>query len=195
MGKRILFLGYSREQTDLISKLEKRNCIVQHKADKMTIAAEKYDLIVSYGYRHILSQADIDAFGAPVINMHISHLPYNRGAHPNFWAFYEDTPHGVTIHELDAGIDTGPIIFQRPVKFNADELSFAMTYARLVKEIELMFVENMDAILKGNWRAVRQQGGGTYHSTGDLPEDVNWAMDIKEYLSARKRPIPQGVWT
>ena len=39
------------------------------------------------------------------INLHNSFLPFNRGKHPYFWAFYEDSPYGVTIHKVDEGID------------------------------------------------------------------------------------------
>ena len=38
--------------------------------------------------------------------MHISYLPFNRGAHPNYWSFKDNSPKGVTIHFIDNGIDT-----------------------------------------------------------------------------------------
>ena len=41
----------------------------------------------------------------------MSFLPYNRGSHPNFWSFVENTPKGVSIHEVSNGIDDGDIIF------------------------------------------------------------------------------------
>jgi len=37
-------------------------------------------------------------------------LPYNKGSHPNFWSFIENSPKGVSIHEIDEGIDTGKLI-------------------------------------------------------------------------------------
>ena len=71
------------------------------------------DLIVSFGYRHILRSDFINKCGCPIANLHISYLPFNRGAHPNFWSFYDDTPSGVSIYLIDEGIDTGPILFQK----------------------------------------------------------------------------------
>ena len=53
-----------------------------------------------------------------IINLHISYLPYNRGAHPNFWSFVENTPSGVSIHQVDSGIDTGKIVIQKQINFN-----------------------------------------------------------------------------
>lgn len=66
----------------------------------------------SIGYRHILSPATLAAFPKGVLNLHTSYLPYGRGAHPNVWAIVEGTPAGVTIHRMDAGVDTGPIVEQ-----------------------------------------------------------------------------------
>jgi len=41
------------------------------------------DFIISYGYRHLLPQEVIDEFPGRAINLHISMLPWNRGADPN----------------------------------------------------------------------------------------------------------------
>ncbi|MCL0081308.1 hypothetical protein M1N64_03665 [Peptococcaceae bacterium] len=49
----------------------------------------------------------MDKFQGRAINLHISFLPWNRGADPNFWSFIENAPVGVSIHYLDEGIDTG----------------------------------------------------------------------------------------
>ena len=68
--------------------------------------------------------------------MRISFLPWNKGAHPNFWSFYENTPKGVSIHLIDKGIDTGPIIYQKIVKFSKNEETFEQTYSVLKNEIE-----------------------------------------------------------
>src|SRR3989338_5004694 len=67
------------------------------------------DFIISYGYSYIIKKDIINQYKDKIINMHISFLPYNRGADPNFWSFIEDTPKGVTIHYIDEGIDTGDI--------------------------------------------------------------------------------------
>lgn len=46
------------------------------------------------------------------MNLHISYLPWNKGADPNFWSCIDGTPAGVTLHHIDAGVDTGDIIAQ-----------------------------------------------------------------------------------
>ena len=62
-------------------------------------------MIVSYNYKYILSRDILDLVEGNAINLHISYLPYNRGADPNIWSFIENTPKGVTIHYIDSGID------------------------------------------------------------------------------------------
>ena len=121
--KKVLFLGYDEKQTHLIDALVKNNCVVDHTEDKVE-PVSGYDFVVSYGYRHILKQNVIDGFGCPILNLHIAYLPYNRGAHPNFWAFYDNTPTGVTIHLIDGGVDTGPIVKQRFVNFEKEDDTF-----------------------------------------------------------------------
>ena len=142
--KKILFLGYNRDRTKLIDFLLSQGCEV-HYTDNM-IDRFEYDLIVCFGYRKILKSSTLAKISCPIINLHISYLPYNRGAHPNFWSFYDGTQSGVSIHLIDEGMDTGPILFQKKTQFE-DEKTFIETYDRLFNEIENLFIENIDLII------------------------------------------------
>lgn len=126
----------------------------------------KADWLVSYGYRHIIPQPVLDAFPNRAINLHISMLPWNRGADPNLWSIIDGTPRGVTIHYLDAGIDTGPIIGQRKVQF-ADDDTLATSYQRLKAAIEELFAEWWPTIREGRAPGHPHIGGGTYHRSSD----------------------------
>jgi methionyl-tRNA formyltransferase len=73
------------------------------------------DLIVVTAYGQILQPAllDLPRFGC--LNVHASLLPKYRGAAPIQWAILNDEAEtGVTIMKMDAGMDTGPILTQRP---------------------------------------------------------------------------------
>ena len=184
--KKILFLGYDENQTTIIKPCINYNCLVDH-TEKKVSGDEKYDLIISYGYRHILKKEIIKKFNCPILNLHISYLPYNRGSHPNFWAFYDSTPIGVTIHLLDDGIDTGPIVFQKKVKFKKSENTFKKTYNVLKSEIEKLFLDNLDSILSGNLIAYKQKGEGSFHYKKDLPSNFNgWESVIVEEIKRLK---------
>jgi len=176
--KRVLFLGYGRHQTKVIDALIDAGCEVHHTADMIDVKLQ-YDLIVSFGYRHVLKDKVIKGVGCPIFNLHISYLPFNKGAHPNFWSFYENTPAGVTIHLVDEGIDTGPIVYQRYVRFNEYEVTFYQTYGRLIKEVEILFIINIDNLLSGDWLAKPQMGKGTLHFSRDLPGEFSgWGSRI-----------------
>ena len=50
-------------------------------------------------------------------NIHPGYLPWGRGYYPIFWALFEQTPCGITIHEITEGVDEGPIVMQREVEY------------------------------------------------------------------------------
>ena len=97
MNKKIcIFLGYSPKKTKIINKIKKKyikSWEIKYIKKKISLkAAKESDLIISYGYRHIFTNSFLKKVSAPIINLHISFLPFNRGAHPNFWSFVENTP-------------------------------------------------------------------------------------------------------
>jgi methionyl-tRNA formyltransferase len=102
---------------------------------------EGVDFIISYAYRRKIEMDVIERFKGKAINLHISYLPYNRGADPNLWSFLEDTPKGVTIHYLDGSIDTGNIIARRTVEFDYENDTLRTSYKTLSEEIEKLFCE------------------------------------------------------
>lgn len=175
---KVLFLGYPETQTGLIQVLKDQNCDVTWTAEKIT-TTQGYDLVVSFGYRYILTKSLIDSSSAPIVNLHISYLPYNRGAHPNFWSFFDGTPSGVSIHLIDEGIDTGSILFQKYVNFKENEDTFSKTHKRLVQEIENLFITNVESIIKKTFVARPQRRKGTYHRVSDLPKEfLGWDTNI-----------------
>ncbi len=81
-----------------------------------TVAGYQPDLVVSAGFMRILGVAFLARFGGHIINAHPALLPSFPGAH----AVPAALAHGVkvtgsTIHLVDAGVDTGPILAQAPV--------------------------------------------------------------------------------
>ena len=180
--KKILFLGYNRAQTKLIDALAVNNCTVDHTEEKIG-SIRGYDCLISYGYKHILRQDVIDGFGCPIFNLHLSYLPYNRGAHPNFWSFYDNTPSGVTIHLIDSGVDTGPVVKQKYVNFQASENTFVTTYSALIESMESLFLEFLPLLLTDTWVAKKQRCVGTHRYVRDLPSNFSgWNSNIMDEL-------------
>ncbi|NIA08829.1 MAG: methionyl-tRNA formyltransferase, partial [Nitrospiraceae bacterium] len=89
------------------------------------------DLLVVVAYGQILSQELLDVPRLMSINVHGSLLPRYRGAAPIQWAIINgDNETGITIMEMDAGMDTGPIICQEALPIGPDE-TFGELYLRM----------------------------------------------------------------
>ena len=127
------------------------------------------EFLISYGYRYILPTTILNHFLMRAINLHISFLPWNRGADPNFWSFYDDTPKGISIHHLDKGVDTGNILLQREVVMSEDD-SLRTSYDRLQESVQQLFKETWSPLLSRTPDSGKCQmpGSGTFHRSMDL---------------------------
>ncbi len=188
-SKKCLFLGYDTKKTSLIkflrvkkiSVVENRNKILNYKT------ARKFDFLISFGYRKIISKKLIQKLKRPIINLHISYLPYNRGAHPNFWSFINKTPKGVSIHEIDKGIDTGRVLFRKKITFFiSKKTTFRTTYKILIREIEIMFKKNYKSIIEGKYKGNKQLIRTKLNKKKDLPRRINWDTSISDFISFYK---------
>lgn len=80
------------------------------------IGAHEPDLVVSAGFMKIVGPAVLEAFGGRLINTHPALLPAFPGAHAVRDALAAGaTVTGSTVHVVDAGVDTGPVLAQREV--------------------------------------------------------------------------------
>ncbi len=86
------------------------------------LAAQKTKLIALAGFMRVLSPLLIDSFPSRIVNIHPTLLPKYPGAHGIEKSFRsEDKELGITIHYVDYGMDTGPIIMQRRFRRTGDE--------------------------------------------------------------------------
>ncbi|MGH3857960.1 MAG: phosphoribosylglycinamide formyltransferase [Pseudonocardiaceae bacterium] len=81
------------------------------------LAAHQPDLVVTAGFMRILGLVCLDRFGGRIINTHPALLPAFPGLHPVARALAHGVRvSGATVHLVDAGVDTGPILAQRAVE-------------------------------------------------------------------------------
>lgn len=154
--------------------------------------------VVSYNYKYIVPAECIKYMNGRIVNMHISYLPFNRGASPNIWSFIEDTPKGVTIHEMTDGLDKGKIIFQKELHFDNEKETLATTYDKLNIEMTNLFKEHFNELYLGNYEAKNQVGKGSYHSVKDLNDfatkiNFKWSDKINDFLIRVKEAKKQGI--
>ena len=74
------------------------------------------ELVVLAGYMHLLTEPFLRRFPERIVNVHPSLLPAFPGAHAIRDAIAAGAdPTGVTVHYVDEGLDTGPVLAQEPV--------------------------------------------------------------------------------
>jgi methionyl-tRNA formyltransferase len=195
--KKILFLG-PNDSTVLKWLRENGEDVVdtENKISVEFVQNNGFNFLISYGYRHIIREDILVLFPQSAINLHISYLPFNRGADPNFWSFIEGTPKGVSIHYIDAGIDTGDIIVQKEISFDISSSdTLASTYQKLHVEIQDLFFQNWDYIKSEDCRGTPQKGEGTFHRLSDkkpflyLIEQNGWNTTIDQLISQKHSKI------
>ena len=101
-------LGLNVHKTNKIDE-EALNAIRQSNADKAVIVA----------YGAMIPQEALSAL--PWWNLHFSVLPEWRGATPLQHSMMHDTGIGISVFEIDSGLDTGPLISQLPLSFLENE--------------------------------------------------------------------------
>jgi methionyl-tRNA formyltransferase len=149
------------------------------------------DFLVSYGFRYIIPASVLARFGERAINLHVSLLPWNRGADPNLWSYLEDTPKGVSIHVLDPGVDTGPIVAQRLVA-EGDRDTLRTSYDRLTSEVEALFAEVWPGVRAGAARPASQMFEGSSHRSAEKEPFMHllsegWNTPVESLRGAARR--------
>ena len=105
------------------------------------------DLVVLAGFMRLLGKGFLDEFPEKVINIHPSLLPAFRGLDAQKQALeYGVRYTGCTVHFVDEGTDTGPIIGQRVVPVMPDDTEDTLRARILVEEHALM-IECINAVL------------------------------------------------
>jgi phosphoribosylglycinamide formyltransferase-1 len=81
-----------------------------------------FDYIILAGYMRILSENFVNTFKKRIINIHPADTKKHQGLHAYEWAFENNLDETViTVHYVDAGVDTGEIIAQTKVDLKGAE--------------------------------------------------------------------------
>ncbi len=132
------------------------------------LAAEKPDLIIVAAYGLLLPQAVLDIPRRGCVNVHASLLPRWRGASPIQAAILAgDTHTGVSLMQMEAGLDSGPVIATDTLPIEPDETAGSL-HDRLAVLGGSLLVRTLPAILQGTRKAHPQN-----------PRDVTFAGKIR----------------
>lgn len=165
------------------------------------VRALKPDIGLSVFFRYILKPEFLNLFPLGCINLHPAFLPYNRGGYPNVWSIIEGTPVGVTLHYIDAGIDTGDVIAQRQIPVDVADTGETL-YRKLEGLCVDLFTETWPLIKTGQSPRISQSGqAGTYHRDSDVEridridlDKIYLARELIDILRARTFPPYPGAY-
>ena len=162
-------------------------------------AAHNLDVAIVAAYGLILPEAVLEAPKMGCINIHASLLPRWRGASPIQRAIWEqDEESGVTLMQMDEGLDTGPEIMKKAVRLDENETATTL-HDKLATLGADMILEALDKLAKnGQLTHKKQESEGiTYaHLLNKDDGKINWSQSAEE-IDAQIRalnPWP-GTWT
>jgi len=162
------------------------------------LAAVQADVLVVAAYGIILPQAVLDLPRHGCLNIHASLLPRWRGAAPIHRAIQAgDAATGITIMQMDAGLDTGPMLLSRAEAIHADDTTGGL-HDRLAQLGADMIVEALRALPGGLTATPQPADGVTYAAKiGKAEASIDWnrpAVELERAIRAFN-PFPGAVAT
>ncbi len=115
------------------------------------------DIFVVAAFGQILSEEILNMPKYGCINIHASLLPKYRGAAPIQWSIIDgEEETGITIMQMDKGLDTGDILFQKKVAITAEETGESL-FDKLALTGAEFVVEALERIEKGDVHPIKQE--------------------------------------
>ncbi|WP_282078124.1 methionyl-tRNA formyltransferase [Epibacterium ulvae] len=163
--------------------------------EQEAFAALNADVAVVVAYGLILPQALLDAPKFGCLNIHASLLPRWRGAAPIHRAIMAgDAETGVCIMQMEAGLDTGPVLLRDVLTIGAEETT-AILHDRLSEQGSALIVKAL-AQLSSLTPETQSEQGVTYAEKIDKAEaQIDWSLPAEE-VDRKIRglsPFP-GAW-
>jgi len=197
IGKRCLDILRRHPGVELVKIIQNPNEIpwlrkpamprnINHFHEVMLIRQEKPDLIICVYYDQILKRPLLDIPPMGCINLHLALAEEYRGCYPTTWAIINgETETGVTLHYMDEGIDTGPIISQAKVPIYEWDTGKDL-YERCVEAGVGLFRQTLPSILAGESIGKKQEiDGYVYQHERKFPShEIPASNDLKDYIRA-----------
>jgi len=162
----------------------------------------KSNIGISINCRNIIKKTIIDYFGGKIFNLHDSYLPNERGGALNTWRILNGINEvGNTIHYLEEGIDSGPVVVQKKTKINK-EFPESVDYLKVEKDnCEVILAEFVGLVMGGNKiPAIEQENDESLYYPRLYTEVngvINWDWDIESierFVRGFSSPYP-GAFT
>lgn len=126
------------------------------------------------------------------INLHASLLPKYRGAAPIAWAIANgETCTGITTMQIDAGMDTGPILLRREMEIGAEETAPELS-ARMAEAGAPLVLETLQLLDRGTLRGEPQDSARASYAPILKREDgrIRWEMTAQQIYNRMRGFAP-----
>lgn len=162
----------------------------------------KVNIGISINCRNIIKRMVIDYFDQPILNLHDSYLPDERGGALNSWRILNGISEvGNTLHYLEEGIDTGAIVLQKKTLINKERpqpIDYLQAETMNCKKIFESYIDSLR--LSKPIAAVKQENDKSFYYPRLFTEingAINWDWDIdniEKFIRAFSVPYP-GAYT
>lgn len=154
-GKNVHFFKKSKINLHYYKNLNSEKAIV-------AIKNKKYDLIVT-ALDQILSSRFINNVGADIVNVHYGILPNIKGVSALEWTYFKYKKCEISLHYIDAGIDTGAIITKKEISIK-DFSNFENLRVKVQAEIPNILFEFLKSIEKKQTHITQENKGGKLYT-------------------------------
>ena len=122
-------------------------------------------------------------------NIHFSLLPAYKGCYPSVWPILNGEEYvGVTLHKMEAGIDTGDIIAQKKLRLSPKETSYIL-YHKFIEKGTSLVNKHVDSLISYRFRSHPQPAkGSTYYSQRSI-DYANLKIDLNVTAAQLDRQI------
>lgn len=112
------------------------------------LRARSIEIVCLAGYMRVLTSAFIDGVARPILNIHPSLLPAFPGMHAQRQALEAGVRwSGATVHFVDSGLDSGPILLQEPVPVKPDDSESELA-ARILEVEHRLYPQAVDVVAR-----------------------------------------------
>lgn len=151
------------------------------------------DCLLVAGWYHMVPKAWRAL--APAYGLHASLLPDYSGGAPLVWAMINgESKTGITLFQMDDGVDTGPVAGQAVEEIRADD-TIATLYERIEDKGLALLAKCLPAMARGSLQLKPQPQEGRRVMPQRSPEDglIRWDWSVKEvdrFIRAQTKPYP-----
>lgn len=144
----------------------------------------RFEIGILAWWPNIISEKLMNWTTRGFLNTHPSLIPWGRGKNYNFWAIVEQSPFGVSIHEVSREIDAGDVVAQKNIQFdysmNAEDL-YNMAQSEMISLFEEFWPNFLSGRVKP--RQVNTQEG-SFHFGKEM--EAKSEISLNESYKARE---------